>query len=218
MFRAVLLGALGVLAFDLAASVAARTLHQDRSPQNRGGSQPHGYRRDEMRRLTLRRVRAFAARLVKCVPPLLMLTAGCALTRAGGRHPNFTGTWVLDPARSRLEGPAPDSTIFVIRHQEPAVRIFRTHARAGAIDTATVSLRTDSSEVLWELRGARVTSRSWWEGNELVFWSALTRGDQRASQVVRYSLSGDRRTFTAIETVDAGAASHVNRWVFDRRR
>ena len=86
------------------------------------------------------------------------------------------------------------------------------------MDTVTITLRTDSSEVHWELRGTTVTSRSWWEGNELVFWSALARGDARASQVVRYSLSADGRTFTAVESVDAGADSHVNRWVFDRRR
>ena len=147
-----------------------------------------------------------------------MLAAGCASVSARHSHPDFTGTWVLNAAQSRLEIPSPDSTIFVIRHLDPAVRMFRTHARAGTLDTATVTLRTDSSEVHWELRGARVTSRSWWEGNGLVFWSALARGDQRASQVVRYSLSADRRTFTAIETVDAGAASHVNRWVFDRRQ
>ncbi len=96
--------------------------------------------------------------------------------------------------------------------------MFRTHARAGILDTATVALRTDSSEVHMELRGAQITSRAWWEGRQLVLWSALARGDQRASQVVRYSLSEDRRTFTAIETVDAGVASHVNRWVFDRRQ
>jgi hypothetical protein len=149
---------------------------------------------------------------------LFMLAAGCASVSARSGHPDFTGTWVLNAAQTRLEVPSPDSTIFVIRHQDPAVRMFRTHARAGTLDTATVTLRTDSSEVHWELRGARVTSRSWWEGNELVFWSALARGDQRASQVVRYSVSADRRTFTAIETVDAGAASHVNRWVFDRRQ
>ena len=139
------------------------------------------------------------------------------MVRTRESHPTFTGTWVLNSARSRLEVPVPDSTIFVIRHQEPTVRLFRTHARAGTLDTATVTLRTDSSEVHWELRGAQATSRTWWEKNELVFWSAFARGDERASQVVRYSLSADRRTFTAVETVDAGPASHVNRWVFDRR-
>ena len=149
---------------------------------------------------------------------LLMTSAGCASVSARSRHPNFTGTWFFNSAKSRLEIPSPDSTIFIIDHQEPVVRVFRTHARAGTLDTATVTLRTDSSEIRMELRGAQITSRSWWEGRELVFWSALARGDQRASQVVRYSLSDDRRTFTAIETVDAGAASHVNRWIFDRRQ
>jgi hypothetical protein len=149
---------------------------------------------------------------------LLLASAGCASPRTRGSHPDFDGTWVLNPAESRLEVPTPDSTIFVIRHEGAAVRMFRMHARAGTLDTATVTLHTDSSEVHWELRGAQVTSRSWWEGQELVFWSALARGDQRASQVVRYSLSEDRGTFTAIETVDAGAASHVNRWVFERRQ
>jgi hypothetical protein len=37
------------------------------------------------------------------------------------------------------------------------------------LDTVTITLRTDSSEAHWELRGAQVTSRSWWEGQELVF-------------------------------------------------
>lgn len=149
---------------------------------------------------------------------LLTISAACASVSARGGHPNLTGTWFFNSAKSHLETPSPDSTIFVIDHHEPVIRLFRTHARGGTLDTATVTLRTDSSEVRWDLRGAQVVSRSWWEGRELVFWLALAGGDQRASQVVRYSLSADRRTFTAIESVDAGAASHVNRWVFDRRR
>jgi hypothetical protein len=159
-----------------------------------------------------------AALLASICASTLLIGPGCALVGTRESHPDFTGTWVLDSAKSRLEVPPPDSTIFVIRHQEPTVRMFRTHARAGKLDTATVTLRTDSSEVHWELRGAQVTSRTWWEKNQLVFWSALERGDQRASQVVRYSLSEDRRTFTAVEAVDAGPASHVNRWVFNRRQ
>lgn len=149
---------------------------------------------------------------------LLLAGLGCASLSARSGRPNFTGTWALNLARSRLAIPAPDSTIFVIRHEEPTVRMFRTHARAERLDTVTITLRTDSSEVLWEHRGAKVTSRTWWDGSELVFWSGFARDTVRASQVVRYSLSADRKTFTAVESVDAGAASHVNRWVLDSRR
>jgi hypothetical protein len=149
---------------------------------------------------------------------LALNALACASLSSGPSRPTFTGTWVLNLAKSHLEVPPPDSTIFVIRHREPIVRIFRTHARAGSLDTVTITLRTDSSRVDGELRGATSISRAWWEGSELVFALALSRGDQRASQVVRYSLSDQGRTFTAVEDVDAGAASHVNRWVFDRRR
>jgi hypothetical protein len=150
---------------------------------------------------------------------MLVLSAlACASLSSGPRRPTFTGTWVLNLAKSQLQVPPPDSTIFLISHREPILRIFRTHARAGSLDTVTITLRTDSSRVDGELRGAASISRTWWEGSELVFALALTRGDQRASQVVRYSLSDQGRTFTAVEDVDAGAASHVNRWVFDRRQ
>ncbi len=149
---------------------------------------------------------------------LLAFGSGCASAQSQAGHPDLSGTWVLNRLKSHLEVPSPDSTIFVVRHDEPTVRIFRTHATDGTLDTVTITLRTDSSQADWNLRGMKVTSRSWWEGDELIFWSALAQGERRASQVVRYSLSKDRQTFTALETVDAGEASHTNRWVFDRRQ
>jgi hypothetical protein len=118
---------------------------------------------------------------------------------------------------SRLEVPAPDSTIFVIQDNEPTVRIFRTHARGGALDTVTIVLRTDSSQVDWALRGTRVTSRSWWDNDELVFWTGFADRARPGSQVVRYSLTADGKTFTAVERVDLPTVKHVNHWVFDRR-
>lgn len=147
-----------------------------------------------------------------------LLCVGCATLGPGSRRPSFTGTWVLNLGKSRLQVPPPDSTIFLVSHREPSVRIFRTHFRSGRLDTVTTTLRTDSSQVDWELRDIQVTSRTWWDGNELVFSSALSRGDQQGTQTVRYSLSGDRRIFTAVEDVNAGPTSHLNRWVFDRRR
>ena len=132
-------------------------------------------------------------------------------------HPNFSGTWVMNATKSRLEIPVPDSTIFVIQHDEPSVRIFRTHATGGKLDTATVVLRTDSSEVTWALRGTKLRGRSWWNGDELVFWLGFADRVRPGSQLVRYSISADGKTFTAVERVDTPEAKHVNRWVFDRR-
>jgi hypothetical protein len=148
----------------------------------------------------------------------LIICIGCASLGVRSGRPNFTGTWVLNLAKSRLQVPPPDSTIFVIRHEEPVVRLFRTHARAGRLDTVTITLRTDSSRIDGELRAAKSVSRTWWEGNELVFAIELSLGEQHAAQTVRYSLSPDGKTFTAVENVYAGPNKHLNRWVFDSRK
>lgn len=136
----------------------------------------------------------------------------------GQARPNLSGTWMMNAAKSRLEVPAPDSTIFLIQHSEPIVRIFRTHVRGEKRDTATIQLRTDSSQVDWAVGATKLLSRSWWDGPELVFWTGFADPQRVGGQVVRYSLSSDRNTFTAIERVDIPNAVHVNRWVFDRRR
>jgi hypothetical protein len=134
------------------------------------------------------------------------------------RRPNFTGTWVLNATKSQIEIPTPESTTFVIEDSQPIVRIFRTHVRGGERDTATVLLRTDSSRVDWQIRQTALTSRTWWDGNELVFWTGFTDPQRAGEQTVRYSLSADRQTFTAVERVSSPSDKHVNRWVFDRKK
>lgn len=170
-----------------------------------------------MRRLP-RIVRAIASiRYHASTRALLGMCLAPAVARAQLHHPNLSGTWVMNAAKSRLEVPVPDSTIFIIHHDEPIVRIFRTHATGGTLDTVTVVLRTDSSEADWALRGTKLTGRSWWVGDELVFWTGFADRDRPGSQVVRYSVSADGKTFTAVERVDTPEVKHVNRWVFDRR-
>ena|SRR3990172_1748190 len=41
--------------------------------------------------------------------------------------PNFSGTWKLNRRESVLQIASPDSTLFVIDHREPHLRISRTH-------------------------------------------------------------------------------------------
>ena len=69
----------------------------------------------------------------------------------------------------------------------------------------------------WALRETRLRGRSWWNGDELVFWLSFADRDRPGSQVVRYSISAHGKTFTAVERVDTSEVKHVNRWVFDRR-
>jgi hypothetical protein len=56
-----------------------------------------------------------------------------------------------------------------------------------------------------------------WEGDTLVFDSRLKREGEQATNIVRYSLSADGRTFIAEEQLHGREHSHDNRWVFDRQ-
>jgi hypothetical protein len=148
---------------------------------------------------------------------LIALCALPALVAPPLQRPNLTGTWVLNATKTRLEVPMPDSTIFVIQDSEPIVRNFRTHVTGGRVDTVTIVLRTDSSRVDWALGPTKLTSRSWWDGAELVYWTGFADPQRVGDQVVRYSISADGQTLTAVERIDMPTVKHLNRWVFDRR-
>lgn len=130
--------------------------------------------------------------------------------------PDFSGTWNFNPARSALQIKAPDATRFVIEHSEPLLRLSRTHTAGGKSDTFTLDLTTDGREVAFDHAGMRVLARAYWEGNTLVFDSRLLRGKEEASNVVRYSLSEDGKTFTAEERLRSREMNYDNVWVLER--
>lgn len=56
---------------------------------------------------------------------------------------DFTGTWKFDHSKSSLQIPSPDSTSFVIEHNEPRFLLKRTHVFGGNSDTFSIDLTTD---------------------------------------------------------------------------
>jgi hypothetical protein len=107
--------------------------------------------------------------------------------------PDFSGTWRFDPGKSALQIPAPDATVFVIEHREPALRITRTHVSGGKSDTFTLDLTTDGKEVALMRGGLRLRARAYWDGEVLVFDSKVARGGVEGTNVVRYALDYDNR-------------------------
>ena len=57
----------------------------------------------------------------------------------------------------------------------------------------------------------------YWEGDVLVFDEKAVTKDGTGTNVVRYSLSADGNTLTAIEHDEIPSASWTNRWVFDKQ-
>src|SRR5262249_34009660 len=113
--------------------------------------------------------------------------------------PDFTGTWKFSPSKSSLQIPAPDSTTFVIEHREPRFHLSRTHIVGGNSDTFSIDLTTDGEEVVRNQGDLEVRARVYWEGETLAFDSRLARGDEQATNVVRYSLANQGQAFIAEE-------------------
>lgn len=85
------------------------------------------------------------------------------------QRPNFSGVWRYNPEKSTLQIPPPTSTTLCIDHREPDFHLSRTHVFGGKSDTWSIHLTTDGKEVVLKEEDRTLHSRSYWEGNKLVF-------------------------------------------------
>ena len=132
-------------------------------------------------------------------------------------RPDFSGRWEFSPSKSSLQIPAPDSTTFVIEHNEPRFHLTRTHVFGGNSDTFSLELTTDGKPVEVNHAGLSIRASLRWEGVTLVFDSTLDRNGERATNTVRYRLSEDDQVFLADERFRSEGLNYDNRWVFDRQ-
>jgi hypothetical protein len=115
-----------------------------------------------------------------------------------------------------LEIAGPDSTLFVIDHREPFLRISRTHIAAGKTDSFTIDLSTDGTPVVIDRAGAQLRARAYWDDNTLVFDTTILQGEEEASNIVRYSLDLAGKSFIAAERFRSRTLNYDNRWVLDK--
>ena len=132
-------------------------------------------------------------------------------------RPDFSGTWGFSPSKSSLEIPAPDSTTFVIEHNEPRFHLQRTHVFGGNSDTFSLELTTDGKTVEVHHAGLSIRANLQWDGVTLVFDTTLNRNGEPATNIVRYTLSDDSRELVANERFRSHSLNYDNRWVLDRQ-
>jgi len=132
--------------------------------------------------------------------------------------PNFTGTWKVNLQKSKLQIPPPESTVFVVDHQEPSLRITRTHVFQGKSDTFTIQLTTDGKEVVHKDDKRTIYSRVYWEGNVLVFDSRIVVEGGEATNVVRYRMAKDGQSLTARERLRSPQRNYDNVWVMKKQK
>jgi hypothetical protein len=132
---------------------------------------------------------------------------GVAPSRA---HPDFSGTWALDPAKS--EGPMlPTSATLKITQDEKSMKVDRTVTAMGTTASTTSTYALDGSPsknmVSGNGRSVEFNSTAEWSENVLVIKTAADFGGNAFSGTERYTLSDDKKTLVIAGEASIGGQS-----------
>jgi hypothetical protein len=115
-----------------------------------------------------------------------------------GDHPNFSGVWKLNVAKSDFGVmPPPESRVDTIEHNEPVVKLSRDETGAQGSQKYTINTSSDGKEVVNKMGGgteARVTAT--WESQALVSNIKLKMQDADITIKQVSSLSADGKILT----------------------
>ncbi len=159
---------------------------------------------------------------------LLAVLVGAIGPALAEERPDFSGTWVLDRARSDAPpargaaGPHEGGVTLVIRHAEPVLTIERRVEGKGP-RSRTVTYYTDGRTTeSGGPYGSRITSTAAWEGRTLVVHTTRTRRTRGGSEATvevttRYDLSDDGRTLTVGVAADTPRGARTRHLVYTRQ-
>jgi len=131
-------------------------------------------------------------------------------------RPNFSGTWKFNPQKSKLQIQSPDSTTFIIEHNEPDFKLTRTHIFSGKSDTFSITLNTDGNKISFHHRGLEINAKLYWIEDMLVFDSIINRDNEIATNIVKYRLEDQGKTFIAEEKLSSSDQNYTNIWVLEK--
>ena len=146
---------------------------------------------------------------------LLVLWSASALAQEAPR-PNLSGTWLLDKAKSKLQAPAPDTSILYIDHSGKRFRLTRAHVVDGEADLFRILVLTDGKDDVKKWKDHRIANRCRWEGDELILESRERLGRKETLTVMKHSLSPDGQTLTVEERFAGPERKYENTLVLQR--
>src|SRR5947207_15879518 len=124
---------------------------------------------------------------------LLLPILFSAVTLLAQSHPNFTGTWKLNAAKSEKGSGGPTELVVEVDHKDP---VFNYHVRgiAGRQRIEETETFTTDGKSSRDSHGVNVTAS--WDGEDLV---ALGTADDRSMvYVARLTLSSDGKTINRV--------------------
>ena len=125
--------------------------------------------------------------------------------------PNFTGTWVLNLEKSKLEDPPNGLTgsIFIIKQEGDNFKLTRYHIFGGKKRKISFKMVADG-----KTRRIKLLFKGKLERKENSLLASLWR--KNFSNVVNYTFGNSQNEFIADEVFIGNPKNHHSIWVFDR--
>lgn len=134
--------------------------------------------------------------------------------------PDFSGEWVLNKARTQLQFPditAIDRGSMEIEREGAAFQFKRVFVIGLEKDIYSYELTADGKETTAREGKRKIVSRSYWEGDALVYDTKIHAPEGDATNVVYYRLKEDGKILEAEERFRGPKHKHDNVWIFDRK-
>jgi hypothetical protein len=140
------------------------------------------------------------------------------------QHPDFSGTWVLNKAKSDYQmgrgGGTPDITMKVKQTGDTIKVNEEFSSEMGSRDRA-YTLKTDGQEQqIQGFRGRPATATAQWDGSKLVISTMMSfeRQGQKMEMASddTWSLSQDGKVLTIDSTMESSFGTRTSKRVFDR--
>ncbi len=147
---------------------------------------------------------------------IVLLFMAAALPAAD--HPNFTGSWKMNAAKSDF-GPLPKPSQYdrKIDHQDPVIRMSVHQASPMGERTVDANLRTDGRETTNTSPTGEAKTTGRWNGRDLDL--ITTRPMEGGNVVTResWTLSADGRTLTSITHMQTPRGMFEIKLVLDKQ-
>jgi len=147
---------------------------------------------------------------------LTLLAVAPAVARAQAAHPDYSGTYVLDPAQS--EGQMlPSKMTLKITQTAAGITLDRTMTNQMGESTSQMKYALDGSASKNTLNmggnPVDVSTIVTWEGASPVLTSSMKFGDNDAQSVEKWSLADDGKKLNIDRKISAGGQEFTNKLV-----
>lgn len=135
---------------------------------------------------------------------------------AAAEKPNFSGSYILDMNRTRLQSNwGIEGGEMTLVHQGDRFSLSRTFRIKGQAEPSTASYEgtIGGPETVRQENGQTTRIRLYWDGDVLVGDMTIQAPQGNATNVVRYALSEEGKTLTADEKFRGPRLKYDNLWV-----